>query len=154
MIKRRFLQTLVATMVTGLALTVAAQPATAATVVQPGASGSTCSVNEDITTNRNIYWQVCTWASGGTSPRVWFTAHFGNRGGTDVRIDLIDIDFNYEGDEYECNVEQALWVRAHSTAPSVDHCWFDRSAGAWQAAILVDEGTYEKRRLSPTLHVR
>ena len=57
MLKRRLLQTLVASMIAGLSMTVGAQPASAATVVPAGASGNACSPYEEVTTNRNIYWQ-------------------------------------------------------------------------------------------------
>src|SRR5689334_18825957 len=120
MVNKRIMQTVVALTVAVVALVAAPTPALADKIIYPGQSGSQCSDYETVTTNTDVYWQVCAWVSAGVDEeRVWFTAHFGNKSGKDVRIDRVDVDF-FVGDRLiDCGYNPAIWVKAHSVAATV-----------------------------------
>jgi hypothetical protein len=156
---RSWPRTILITVVTGLAVVFGAQPATAATVVQPGEPGHICSGYFAMTST--LKYQLCTWASAnGSQSRIWFTAHFANSGNSTDYVDYIDIGYRANGStntlfcRKQIIVQLDLSVPAHGTAPSIDDCWIPRARGAYQADVYVEDGSYIGPEFSPTLSVR
>jgi hypothetical protein len=156
--KRLWLQGVAALLLSCVGLVVAVQPANAASVtVPPGKSGSACSAYQEIGDFHQMYWQDCAWASGGSEPRVWFTAHFGNRTDQGLYIFGINIGYAKSGKTYRrCYVQTDLYVPAHSVVASSDACQFPRAKAAYQAVVSIqyDAGPYKPDVLSPTLQVQ
>jgi hypothetical protein len=151
-LRRKLLQALVTTVISGVCVIAAAQPAHAEVVIQPGASGHACSGYRYITST--LYFQACAWASGGSSPRVWFTGHFGNTSGRVVAIDDVSLGYYRNGNFTLCEVfQQYLTVPAHGVRATTDRCYVPRARSAYQAWIspIYREIGYEK--LSPTIQV-
>jgi hypothetical protein len=156
--KRRRWQALAA-VISGVLVTAAAQPANASVVVPPGVAGHTCGGYSYITPT--VYYQACTWTSVGTSPLIWFTAHFGNTGASKHTIPNVEINYYRAGQEYNCNggdteypaYNYGLVVPAHGIAASTDACFVRRHSGAYQANVWVFDSP-GSHLLSPTLQVQ
>jgi hypothetical protein len=156
MLKRKLLRALVVAMLSGVGVLAAAQSAQASVTVPPGASGSTCSGYQWI--NLNVFYQACAWASGGSSPRVWFTAHFGNSGNSSFSVDQVDLGFWRNGSFVYCFPQNNIVVPARGYKASTDQCYVPRRRAAYAAAISVTDSTieddYEGGATSPTLQVQ
>jgi hypothetical protein len=152
--KGTWLRALLAMVIGGATIMVAATPASATVPVPHGQSGHACSAYKDITAN--VFWQACAWASTGPSPRVWFTAHFGNRGAVAFSVDEVHLGFTWNRVLLDCFVQRGLVVPARGYAATVDTCWMSRprQGGAFAASIAVYDGGYAARQSSPTLQVR
>jgi hypothetical protein len=133
--------------------------ASAAVVVPPGGSGSTCSSYDHVTGHPELYWQTCAWADNN---EVYFTVHFGNSGGVTWRVDTTSLDSYSSGQFVSC--PKGLWrsadgdpivVLAHSINQTpTSTCAQQRRRGAYAARAVVSEGTYFKELVSPTLQVQ
>jgi hypothetical protein len=155
---RRWLRAILVTVVTSLAVVFGAQPAMAIAIVEPGKSGHICGDYFPITST--LKYQLCTWASAnGNQSRIWFTAHFSNRGASEEFVYYIDIAYRKNGSSLlRCRgrtvEENQLLVPARGVRATTDDCWIPRAPGAYQADVFVVDPPYNDDNFSPTLNVR
>jgi len=151
-LKRKLLQALMATVIGGAGILATAQPAQAAVVIEPGASGHACSAYQNITST--LYFQACAWASGGSTPRVWFTGHFGNRGDRAVTIAEVRLGSFVNTRRLNCpNIHRNFTVPAGGVKATNDQCYYPRESAAYQAWVWASYGGSGSEQWSPTIQV-
>lgn len=130
--------------------------ASAAVVVPPGKSGSTCSGYKYADSLHQRYWQTCAWAD---YRYVWFTVNFGNSSGVSWNPSSTLISYIKAGSPGACVLghEEFFEVKAHSTR-STDRmkCVLTRVPGAYASVgkVSYTSTTGFVEQHSPTLQVQ
>lgn len=140
--------------ITGLVMSTGA--ASAAVVVPPGKSGSTCSGYKYADSLHQRYWQTCAWAD---HQYVWFTVNFGNS--SDVSWNPSSTVWSYikAGRPGACVKahEEFFEVKAHDTTGTERiKCVLTRVPGAYASVgkVSYTSSTGYVEQHSPTLQVQ
>jgi hypothetical protein len=154
MLKRRTMQAAVALVLGALGIGFTAQPAQAAVVIPAGTAGHACGGYK--TVNAFIDFQVCAWASTGSQPRVWFTAHYRNNGPLKQWVNKTSLGYAQNGQYLQCNPQGEIYVPPNGVQASNDSCQLPRYPSSYQAWIYAyaTDRSEPVENLSPTIVVR
>jgi hypothetical protein len=151
MVKRKLPQALIAIVMALFGTFIAAQPASAATVIPVGEAGHACGGYKYESV---IKWQGCAWASwnpSGGGSRLWFTGHFANSSSVNLGLSA-EVGYYENGQYHYCyttNANTFIVPAGGTRATSSELCWIPRRRTAVQAAIV-----FTAQALSPTLQVQ